>query len=106
MVAVALIPGSIKPVLVAMMNLAKTLSIEGGKDAFSQARTFNGSFDQSLGKGKFLLMLTTDTPTAMRAMYTALLRFKPWLFWQPDICHSTSLSLKEMCQIPVIYAFM
>ena len=101
-VFVALLPTRPKPLLLKYINTSKALSIAGRKDAAIEARLFIESAKETKGKGKFLIMLCTDTPQSMRAMFGLVELTLKQLFWQPDICHCTSLSVKEVFEIPAL----
>ena len=47
-------------------------------------------------------MVCTDTPQQMRSVFDLVTRTLKQLFWQPDVCHSVSLSICQVSQIPAV----
>lgn len=100
------LPSEKKPFLLGFVNSSKSISLAGGKSAMDEARLFLKKVKETRGDGKHLTLLCTDTPAQMRAMFHYVETALPQLFWQSDICHSSSLGLKEVAKIPEIAAVL
>jgi hypothetical protein len=83
----AMLPTKTKPVLLNFSNYGKAISLSGGSDSEDEALSFLKQVRKTRNAGRCLILLTTDTPSAMRAMYVVIVKELPQLFWQPDICH-------------------
>ena len=80
-------PTEPEPLLVSFFNTAKLISLEGGKDSVAEAKILHDLAKQPYGEGRFMIMLTSDTPKSMRAVFNHIRTLLPQLFWQPDIGH-------------------
>ena len=98
------LPTRRQPVLVSITNASKIISQKVTKDAAAEARLFLHVAQQTLGGGRWTPLLTTDTPTAERAMYKLAATALPQLFWQPDICHVANGAFQRAAQDPDIKA--
>jgi hypothetical protein len=83
----AMLPTKSKPVLLNFSNYGKLISQSGGSDCEDEATSFLKQARRTRNAGRCLILLTTDTPSSMRAMYAVIVKELPQLFWQPDICH-------------------
>lgn len=82
-----MLPLKNKPVLHGFSNHGKAVSLSGGSSSADEASAFIKQIKKTRNSGKCLMLLTTDTPTAMRSMFDIVVLELPQLFWQPDLCH-------------------
>jgi hypothetical protein len=77
------------------MNTTKVIL----KNVSIETELFLKVTDRTKGSGVYLIVLCTDTPDSQIEFFSMLKIKLPQVFFQPDVCHSSSLSLAMVATI-------
>jgi hypothetical protein len=84
------------------MNTTKVIL----KNVSIETELFLKVTDRTKGSGVYLIVLCTDTPDSQITFFNALKIKLPQVFFQPDVCHSTSLSLAMVATISEVESML
>ena len=102
LIIVAHLPTRTKPITLAYMNTTKVIL----KNVSIETELFLKVTDRTKGSGVYLIVLCTDTPDSQITFFNALKIKLPQVFFQPDVCHSTSLSLSMVATISEVESML